>query len=159
MCMTLAGCQQQGQNISNADRQYIEIGQRYTDALSKQDTDAMAELFSEDYHEIGPYKDSVYTKKEALQRWSNAFAGTDTIIYDRIYTLHEEISEGDLKGNWVMEWGSVKEKLHAFPDTVHMDIHAAILVEDNKIKSVHHFYNAAEFHTQLGFNIQPPGSN
>lgn len=149
----------QNQESTAESQKYIDIGHQYIEALSNQDTDKFEELFAEDYRESGPFKDSTYTKEEAINKWRNAFAETDTIIYDRIHTLHEEIEEGYFQGHWVMEWGSIKEKLSAYPDTVNADIHVVIRIENAKITDVHHFYNVAEFYKQLGFSIEPPESN
>jgi len=153
---SVVGCLEQKETDRRNIQNQIEVVKEFVDAITVQDIETMSSLMADDFVQKGPYFDSTYTREETIALWKDNFSKAEQIKFDRDHILYEQIPEGELKGNWVMDWGAVTEIFKNMPDTAVFDVHTVYKVENRKISMAHLFYNEADIQKQLGYKFQDP---
>ncbi|WP_073136561.1 nuclear transport factor 2 family protein [Chryseolinea serpens] len=140
-----------------------EVGERnkaivnqYIQASLVGDVATMEMFMAPNFKDHGPVKGDTTRRASYLERtrknWETVYG---SMKYDRITALSHTEAEGPLKGDWVLEWGSLGVTYKNGRPPVSIKIHVVYKVIDGKITYASSYYNEADALKQQGYTFVP----
>jgi len=148
---------------SSADKKEkanLAIAQKYMMAVETMNIGSMETLLADNYIGYGPSVGDSTNKEEAILSWKYNIEN----LYESIeYTRHQELAvtvkEGQVAGDWVLNWAFLTIKYKDGRGPVNIWVNAVYRIENGKIVLSRTFYNEADVLRQLGYTIEPPKEN
>ena len=145
---------------SSADKKEkanLAIAEKYMQAVETKNVALMDSLLAENYIGYGPSVGDSVNKEEAIMNWKD---NTENLYESFEYTRHKEIAvtvkEGEVKGDWVLNWAYLTLKFKDGRGPVHVWVNIVYMIENGKIVYSRTFYNEADVLRQLGYTMEPP---
>ncbi|OPZ96015.1 MAG: hypothetical protein BWY70_01863 [Bacteroidetes bacterium ADurb.Bin408] len=150
----IAGC---SGSHEQKDKENLELVTNYVNAVEKMDFNTMNNYLDEKYVGIGPsYGDTIY-KAQAVENWKyNVENLYEKIHYNRSKFVPVTLTEGDNKGEWVVNWAELNITYKNGGKTVTIWANTSYLIENGKIIKTITVYNEADALRQLGYQFIPP---
>jgi len=145
---------------SSADKKEkanLAIAQKYMQAVETKNVALMDSLLADNYIGYGPSVGDSTNKQQAILNWKD---NVDNLYESIKYTRHTElavtVTEGEVMGDWVLNWAllTIKYKVGSVP--VQLWVNAVYRIENGKIVQSRTFYNEADVLRQLRYSIEPP---
>ena len=139
------------------EKEHLSIAKKFMEAVESKDVKVMDSLLAENYIGRGPSVTDSVNKKEAMASFeSNAKNLYESFEYTRHKELAVSVTEGEAKGDWVLNWAYLTIKYKDGRGPVNLWVNAVYRIEDGKIVDSRTFYNEADALRQLGYTIEPP---
>lgn len=150
----IAGC---SGSHEQKDKENLELVTNYVNAVEKMDFNTMNNYLDEKYVGIGPsYGDTIY-KAQAVENWKyNVENLYEKIHYNRSKFVPVTLTEGDNKGEWVVNWAELNITYKNGGKSVTIWANTSYLIENGKIIKTVTVYNEADALRQLGYQFIPP---
>lgn len=135
----------------------LAIAQKYMEAVETQNVAAMDSLLAEEYMGYGPSVGDSTNKEQAILSWKDNVENLyESITYTRHKELAVTIKEGEVIGDWVLNWAYLTIKYKAVNVPVNIWVNVVYRIEEGKIVHSRTFYNEADVLRQLRYSINPP---
>jgi len=150
----IAGC---SGSHEQKDKENLELVTNYVNAVEKMDFNTMNNYLDEKYVGIGPsYGDTIY-KAQAVENWKyNVENLYEKIHYNRSKFVPVTLTEGDNKGEWVVNWAELNITYKNGGKSVTIWANTSYQIENGKIIKTVTVYNEADALRQLGYQFIPP---
>lgn len=131
---------------------HIQLVKRFTDAIINKDFEEMEQLLHENYTGYGPYIEARKNKTQEIAEWRRVWGqSVANAQYNRSQILTVAIEEGEMAGNWVLDYAIVSATYIIRPNKeVTFMYHAAHKIVDNQIAETYNYFNADDVQQQLG---------
>jgi hypothetical protein len=154
ICISLFACTSSADKKEKAN---LAIAEKYLLAVETKNVALMDSLLADNYIGYGPSVGDSVNKEEAILNWKD---NTENLYESFEYTRHKElavtVTEGQAKGDWVLNWAylTIKYKMGGVP--VHLWVNVVYRIENGKIVMSRTFYNEADVLRQLRYSFEPP---
>jgi hypothetical protein len=143
-------------NSAAVGEQNKAIVNQYIQASLVGDVATMEMFMAPNFKDHGPVKGDTTSRAHYLERtrknWETTYG---SMKYDRIAALSHTEQEGPLKGDWVLEWGSLGVTYKNGRPPVSIKIHVVYKIIDGKISYASSYYNEADALKQQGYTFVP----
>jgi hypothetical protein len=128
-------------------------------AVETKNVAAIDSLLADNYMGYGPSVGDSINKEDAI----SAFKYNSENLYASLeYTRHQELAvtvkEGNVMGDWVLNWAYLTIKYKDGRGPVHLWVNVVYRIENGKIMYSRSFYNEADVMRQLGYKMVPAGA-
>jgi hypothetical protein len=135
----------------------LAIAEKYMQAVETRNVALMDSLLADNYIGYGPSVGDSTNKADAISNWKDNVEN----LYESIrYTRHKELAvtvrEGEVKGDWVLNWALLTIKYKVGKEPVNLWVNVVYRIENGKIVQSRTFYNEADVLRQLRYMITPP---
>jgi len=129
---------------------------QYIQASLTGDVTTMETLMAPNFKDHGPVKGDTTSRAHYLERMrKNWEVNYGSMKYDRITCLAHTEVDGPLKGDWVLEWGTLGVTYKNGRPPVSIKMHVVYKIKDGKITYVSSYYNEADALKQQGYTFVP----
>ncbi|MBL0741218.1 ester cyclase [Chryseolinea lacunae] len=154
--MAMAACDTptvpEDDNTSAVGEENKAIVDKYIQASLTGDVGTMEQFMAPNFKDHGPVKGDTTSRSRYLERtqknWQETFA---SMKYNRISALAHTEEAGPLKGDWVLEWGTLGVTYKNGRPPVSIKIHVVYKIKDGKIVYSSSYYNEADALKQQGY--------
>jgi len=126
-------------------------------AVETKNISVIDSLLAENYMGYGPSVGDSINKEGAV---SNTKFLMENFYESFEYTRHKEVAvtvkEGEVRGDWVLNWAYLTIKFKDGRGPVHVWVNIVYRIENGKIVHSRTFYNEADVLRQLGYTMEPP---
>jgi hypothetical protein len=154
ICLTLFACTSSADKKEKAN---LLIAEKYMQAVETKNVSLMDSLLADNYIGYGPSVNDSVNKEQAIENWKD---NSENLYESLKYTRHKElavtINEGEVIGDWVLNWAYLTIKYKVGKDPVNLWVNVVYRIENGKIVQSRTFYNEADVLRQLHFMITPP---
>ena len=154
ICISLSACTSQA---DKKERDNLLIAKKYVMAVETKNAALMDSLLADNYIGYGPsVGDSINKEGAILNFRDNAENLYESFEYIRHKELAVTVTEGEARGDWVLNWAylTIKYKVGNVP--VNLWVNVVYRIENGKIVMSRTFYNEADVLRQLRYSIEPP---
>jgi len=154
ICISLSACTSQA---DKKERDNLLIAKKYMMAVETKNAALMDSLLADNYIGYGPsVGDSINKEGAILNFRDNAENLYESFEYIRHKELAVTVTEGEARGDWVLNWAylTIKYKVGNVP--VNLWVNVVYRIENGKIVMSRTFYNEADVLRQLRYSIEPP---
>jgi len=154
ICISLSACTSQA---DKKERDNLLIAKKYMMAVETKNAALMDSLLADNYIGYGPsVGDSINKEGAILNFRDNAENLYESFEYTRHKELAVTVTEGEARGDWVLNWAylTIKYKVGNVP--VNLWVNVVYRIENGKIVMSRTFYNEADVLRQLRYSIEPP---
>ncbi len=128
----------------------------YTYALRDNDMKKAGQLLADNFTGYGPSAKQSQTKKETITEWTKVHQVRTNQKVQFIMTTFQ-VLEGDLKGNWVSQWG-----MYSFTEngkTIEMPYQQTARITKGKIEEIHVYYDNLAIARAMGYELTTKKQN
>lgn len=131
----------------------IKVVSDYSNALVNNKMDEAANQLSEKYMGYGPAANDSINKKDEIEGWKKAHL---VRANEKVSFVSEtfRVLQGDLKGNWVSQWGTYKFTQEG--KDIELPYQITARVTDGKIDTSRIYFDNLAVLVALGYTITPP---
>jgi hypothetical protein len=150
----LAGCTSPAEK---KERENLAIAQKYMKAVETKNILVIDSLLADNYMGYGPSINDSINKEGAVL---NTKFLMENFYESFEYTRHKEVAvtvkEGEVAGDWVLNWAYLTIKFKDGRGPVHVWVNIVYRIENGKIVHSRTFYDEADVLRQLGYTMEPP---
>jgi len=132
----------------------LAIARKYMNAVETKNLSVIDSLLADNYMGYGPSIGDSINKEGAIL---NTKFLMDNLYESFEYTRHKEIAvtvkEGEVKGDWVLNWAYLTLKFKDGRGPVYLWVNIVYRIENGKIVRSRTFYNEADVMRQLGYSM------
>ncbi len=154
ICTSFFACTTSADNKEKAN---LAIAQKYMQAVETSNVAIMDSLLADNYIGYGPSVGDSTNKQQAILNWKD---NVDNLYESIKYTRHTELAvtvkEGEVAGDWVLNWALLTITYKGGSVPVQLWVNSVYRIENGKIVLSRTFYNEADVLRQLNYTINPP---
>ena len=157
LALIITSCKQEKTN--ELDGMHREIVKVYIEkALDKQFL-AIEGILKPNCQEYGAsiYSEAKLTSKGVISNWVGLHTKLDSLNFERVGILNISFDEGDLKGDWVVDYGYMTGVFRN-EKKILVRYHNMYQFDDYKISKIYNYTNLHDIFRQAGFTIIAPKS-
>ena len=151
ICMGLFACTSPAEKKEKTN---LAIARKYMNAVETKNLSVIDSLLADNYMGYGPSIGDSINKEGAIL---NTKFLMDNLYESFEYTRHKEIAvtvkEGEVKGDWVLNWAYLTLKFKDGRGPVYLWVNIVYRIENGKIVHSRTFYNEADVMRQLGYSM------
>lgn len=136
--------------------QDLKIMADFTNALVHNDMAKVESLLSDAFVSNGPSVNESQTKEETITIWNNAHKARTNQKVEFVMTTFK-VLEGNLKGNWVSQWGIYTFTVKSV--TIVLPYQSTARIANGKIEEIRTYYDNLAIARAMGFEITAPKKN
>ena len=156
----LAGCTQappstdETKDIKTTEN--ITLVKDFFKAIENENIEAMKGFLSDSVVSYGPSFDYTGNLEEIVNYWTQTFKDIDSLKFDIFEIMSETIPEGNLAGDWILQWADVSFYSPTGEKKVKLMVHTAQMIEDGKISIFAEYWNQWDMYKQMGAELKWP---
>ena len=125
-------------------------------AMENENLEAVKGFYSDSVGITGPIFGEWIGKEQMVKDMVNMFETSDSIKVDIFAILAETVKEGDLAGDWVLQWSDVSWYDLKAQKKIIMMYHSTEKIQDGKIIVEGNYWNQWDMFKQLGAELKWP---
>lgn len=150
-CIGLSSCTS---SADKKEKENLAVARKYMEAVENKNLTTMDSLLAENYMGYGPSITDSINKEGAILNWKYLVENEyESFKYTRHKELAATVTEGDAKGDWVLNWAYLTIKFKNGGGPVNVWVNVVYRIEDGKIVHSRTFYNEADVMRQLGYSL------
>ncbi len=132
----------------------ITLVKDFYKAFENENIEAMKGFLSDSVVSYGPSFDLTENLEEFVKSWTQTFIDIDSMKIDIFQILAETLSEGELAGDWVLQWANVSFYVPSSEKKVKLMVHTAQMIEDGKISILANYWDQWDMYKQMGAELK-----
>jgi hypothetical protein len=128
-------------------------------AVEDENIEAMKGFYSDSVGILGPNFNEWTGFEEMVKGMTGFFEEADSIKCDIFAILAETVKEGDLAGDWVLQWSNLSWYEVKAQKKITIMYHSTEKIQDGKIIVEGNYWNEWDMYKQLGAELKWPEKN
>jgi ketosteroid isomerase-like protein len=125
-------------------------------AMENENLEAVKGFYSDSVGIVGPAFNDWYGKEQMVKGMIGMFETSDSIKIDVFAILAETVEEGDLAGDWVLQWSNVSWYEVKAGKKITISYHSTEKIKDGKIIIEGNYWDEWDMYKQLGAELKWP---
>jgi len=157
----LAGCKQtqapaSEQAKDEKAKENIALIRDLFKTFEDENLEGMKGFYSDSVVAYGPSVNIQEGFEEMVQGMAEFFEEVDSLKFDFIHIMAETTEEGDIAGDWVLQWSNVSWYDIKAERKIMLMYHSAEMIKDGKIIIEANYWNQWDLYKQLGAELTWP---
>jgi hypothetical protein len=125
-------------------------------AIENENIEAVKGFYSDSVGIVGPKFNEWIGKEQMVKDMANMFESADSLKFDIFAILAETVEEGDLAGDWVLQWSNISYYDIKVGKKIMLAYHSTEKIQDGKIIVEGNYWDEWDMFKQMGAELKWP---